>query len=66
VEFDAVILYDASSDTYGRESERKLFYTACTRAMHRLTLYTASEWSPFVEAVDRSLYEEDCMKKTIS
>ncbi len=66
VEFDAVILYDASSDTYGRESERKLFYTACTRAMHRLTLYTASEWSPFMETVDRSLYEEDCLKKTIS
>lgn len=58
VEFDAVIVYDASSETYGRENERKLFYTACTRAMHRLTLFTVSEWSPFIEEADRSLYEE--------
>ncbi|MHA7965064.1 RNA polymerase recycling motor HelD [Paenibacillus sp. CAU 1782] len=59
VEFDAVILYDASSETYGRESERKLFYTACTRAMHRLTLYAVGNWSPFIETVDRSLYDEE-------
>ncbi|GGG72496.1 RNA polymerase recycling motor HelD [Paenibacillus radicis (ex Gao et al. 2016)] len=48
VEFDAVLIYDASSRTYQRESERKLFYTACTRAMHRLLLYTTEDWSPFI------------------
>ncbi|NJJ39125.1 RNA polymerase recycling motor HelD [Paenibacillus apii] len=57
VEFDAVLIYDASSQTYHRESERKLFYTACTRAMHRLLLYTAGEWTPFIQALDESLYE---------
>lgn len=57
VEFDAVLIYDASAGTYGRESERKLFYTACTRAMHRLLLYAAGEWTPFVQALDASLYE---------
>jgi DNA helicase-2/ATP-dependent DNA helicase PcrA len=57
VEFDAVLIYDASSQTYGRESERKLFYTACTRAMHRLLLYTSGEWTPFVQGLDESLYE---------
>ncbi|MBB3109508.1 DNA helicase-2/ATP-dependent DNA helicase PcrA [Paenibacillus phyllosphaerae] len=47
VEFDAVLVYDASN-AYGRESERRLFYTVCTRAMHELYLYTASGWSPFI------------------
>lgn len=57
VEFDAVLIYDASMQTYYRESERKLFYTACTRAMHRLLLYTTSDWSHFIQALDTSLYE---------
>ncbi|MGV2794630.1 helicase, partial [Clostridium perfringens] len=57
VEFDAVLIYDASSRTYHRESERKLFYTACTRALHRLLLYAAGEWTPFIQELDRSLYE---------
>ncbi|MCD9024779.1 RNA polymerase recycling motor HelD [Cohnella silvisoli] len=57
VEFDAVLIYDASSQTYHRESERKLFYTACTRAMHRLLLYTTGEWTLFIQAMDTSLYE---------
>ncbi|MDF2649548.1 MAG: helicase, partial [Paenibacillus sp.] len=58
VEFDAVLIYDASAQAYYRESERKLFYTACTRAMHRLHLYAAAEWTPFVQAVDSSLYRQ--------
>lgn len=58
VEFDAVLIYDASTQTYHRESERKLFYTACTRAMHRLHLYTTGNWSHFIQALDTSLYEE--------
>lgn len=57
VEFDAVLMYDASPQTYHRESERKLFYTACTRAMHRLLLYTTGEWTPYIRALDASLYE---------
>ncbi|WP_042169459.1 RNA polymerase recycling motor HelD [Paenibacillus gorillae] len=52
VEFDAVLIYDASSRTYQRESERKLFYTACTRAMHRLLLYATEGWTPFIQAAD--------------
>lgn len=57
VEFEAVLIYDASSQAYNRESERKLFYTACTRAMHRLLLYTTGEWTPFIQVLDTSLYE---------
>ncbi|MCA0754564.1 UvrD-helicase domain-containing protein [Paenibacillus sp. N4] len=48
VEFDAVVISDASSGAYRRESERKLFYTACTRAMHELHLYFTGELTPFL------------------
>jgi len=56
VEFDAVIIYDASRVTYGREAERRLFYTACTRAMHELHLYAVGEVSPFVTALSSDTY----------
>lgn len=49
IEFDAVIIYDASMQTYGDESLRRLFYTACTRAMHDLQIYTVGEPSPFLK-----------------
>jgi DNA helicase II / ATP-dependent DNA helicase PcrA len=49
IEFDAVIIYDASEQVYGQESLRRLFYTACTRAMHELQLYSAGEPSPFLQ-----------------
>ncbi|WP_150271488.1 RNA polymerase recycling motor HelD [Paenibacillus tepidiphilus] len=58
VEFDAVLIYDASSHAYRQETERKLFYTACTRAMHRLMLYSAEDWTVFLQDTDVSLYEQ--------
>lgn len=48
LEFDAVIIHDASREAYGSETERKLLYIACTRALHSLTLYYAGELSPLV------------------
>lgn len=48
VEFDAVAIADASSQVYGHDSERRLFYTACTRAMHELHLAYGGTLSPFV------------------
>lgn len=59
VEFDAVILYDASRERYGRESERKLFYTACTRAMHELHLYYVGERSRFLDEASADAYVEE-------
>jgi DNA helicase-2/ATP-dependent DNA helicase PcrA len=56
IEFDAVMIWNASEDTYGRESERKLFYTACTRAMHELHLYSVGPVSPFLDRVSPDLY----------
>lgn len=57
IEFDAVLIYEASPQAYSRENERKLLYTACTRAMHRLHLYSTGDWSPFVQALPANLYE---------
>lgn len=46
IEFEAVIIYNAS--VYRDESVRRLFYTACTRAMHCLQLYSVGQPSPFL------------------
>ncbi|WP_100334075.1 RNA polymerase recycling motor HelD [Bacillus alkalisoli] len=51
IEFDAVIIYDASEHVYGEESLRRVFYTSCTRAMHYLQLYSVGEPSPFLRDV---------------
>ncbi|MBY0146101.1 RNA polymerase recycling motor HelD [Neobacillus niacini] len=55
IEFDAVILYDNSQ--YRNESERKLFYTVCTRAMHRLHMFVTNNLSPLMKDVAEILYE---------
>ncbi|WP_431804840.1 RNA polymerase recycling motor HelD [Halobacillus andaensis] len=51
IEFDAVVIYNASSQIYGEESLRRLFYTACTRAMHHLHIYSVGEPNPFLKNV---------------
>lgn len=56
VEFDAVLIYDGSNRNYTKEAERKLFYTACTRAMHLLHVYSAGEPSRFITESDPSAY----------
>lgn len=56
IEFDAVIIFDASHESYYRESERNLFYTACTRAMHELYVYYAGELTEFLTHVPEELY----------
>ncbi|NUJ15858.1 AAA family ATPase [Bacillus glycinifermentans] len=56
IEFDAVIVYDGSKNRYARERERTLFYTACTRAMHELHLFSLGEESPFLDGVPNALY----------
>jgi DNA helicase-2/ATP-dependent DNA helicase PcrA len=58
LEFDSVIVWDAGASVYGHEEERKLFYTACTRAMNVLYVGYTGEKNRFLETVDHSLYEE--------
>ncbi|MGG0664484.1 RNA polymerase recycling motor HelD [Viridibacillus arvi] len=56
IEFDAVIIYDASEQVYGDDSLRRAFYTACTRAMHHLQLYSVGEPTPLLRNVLRESY----------
>jgi len=48
LEFDRVIVPQATAQNYRTEMDRKLLYVACTRAMHRLALTYRGEPSPFV------------------
>ncbi len=44
LEFDAVIIYDASNENYNTELDKKLLYIECTRPLHRLAiLYTGEK-----------------------
>lgn len=48
LEFDGVIVYDASEDVYGLESDRKVLYTVCTRALHHLSVHSLGSSSPLL------------------
>lgn len=58
IEFDAVIILGG---TY-TETERKLFYTACTRAMHELVILSG-EMPGLMSGVPEELYERKSYKK---
>ncbi|MDQ0217356.1 helicase [Peribacillus cavernae] len=64
IEFDAVVIYDGSKKSYGLESERRLFYTVCTRAMHELYICSKGEISPFVAETPANLYEQRTWKES--
>jgi DNA helicase II / ATP-dependent DNA helicase PcrA len=55
IEFDAVIIFDTSQ--YSRDEERKLFYTACTRAMHELHLFSIETRSPLLKLIPEDTFE---------
>ncbi|WP_166244560.1 RNA polymerase recycling motor HelD [Paenibacillus turpanensis] len=58
LEFDAVLIYDAGERRYAREEERKLFYTVCTRALHRLVIAHSGKITPFIaQHVSKERYE---------
>lgn len=59
IEFDAVMIFNASMEIYKAESLRNLFYTACTRAMHELFVFYVGELTSFVKDVSRELYLEE-------
>lgn len=59
IEFDAVFIFNGSKEQYGSEDVRKLFYTACTRAMHELFVYYKGEITPFISEIPQHLYKEE-------
>jgi len=48
LEFDEVVVTDASVNNYSNEFERNLLYIACTRAMHRLSVLYVKDKSHFL------------------
>lgn len=48
LEFDVVLVYDVNIKNYYSESDRKLLYVACSRALHRLALYYTGKISPLI------------------
>ncbi len=48
LEFDAVLLCDAEDANYSEEEDQKLLYIASTRALHRLSLFSAGKPSRFL------------------
>jgi DNA helicase-2/ATP-dependent DNA helicase PcrA len=58
LEFEAVVIFDASLERYGVEADRRVLYTACTRALHRLHVHYAGPPSPFLGDVDPALYQK--------
>ena len=61
IEFDAVIIFNGSNQVYHKESERKLFYTACTRAMHELSIHTLGDITHFLSTVPEELFESESL-----
>ena len=61
IEFDGVVIYNASEAVYSRENERKLFYTACTRAMHELYVFSLGKLSPFMDEIPETAFEREGM-----
>lgn len=57
LEFDAIIMWDANAKNYGREDERQLVYTICSRAMHRLSILVTEQLSPLLAQINPSLYK---------
>ncbi|KRL94077.1 RNA polymerase recycling motor HelD [Levilactobacillus hammesii] len=57
LEFDAVIVWQASASRYSADDERQLLYTICSRAMHRLSLVAVGEISPLLSDVPTDEYE---------
>src|SRR5690625_6808078 len=56
IEFDGVIVYDASAHQYLNELERHILYTACTRAMNDLTVIVMGGISRFLIVDPSSLF----------
>lgn len=56
LEFDVAYILNLDQPYRGNE-ERNLFYTACTRALHRLFIYTAAALPEYIHDIPKSYYE---------
>lgn len=49
LEFDAVMVYGVNNKNYNSKYDKRLLYVACTRALHRLSLYYTGKVSKFLK-----------------
>lgn len=56
LEFDAIIVWNANEENYHREDERQLVYTICSRAMHRLNIFSAGKLTPLMADIPAERY----------
>lgn len=49
LEFDVVLVFNASKGNYKTEFDRNLLYVACTRALHRLIIYSLGQFTDFID-----------------
>ncbi|GAW98836.1 RNA polymerase recycling motor HelD [Secundilactobacillus mixtipabuli] len=59
LEFDAVIVWEASEKNYHDDDERQLLYTICSRAMHQLTVLATEKLSPLFDTVPEEEYVKE-------
>lgn len=57
LEFDAVVMWDASSKTYNKPDETQLVYTITSRAMYKLDIIYSGKISPLLD-VDPKTFEK--------
>lgn len=49
LEFDAVIICDADAQNYTDADDRKLLYISCTRALHKLSIFSLGTLTPLIK-----------------
>ncbi len=59
LEFDAALVVGVDAKAYGLDRDRRLLYTACTRAMHRLNLYYTGKISPLLADIPEGCYIQE-------
>lgn len=58
LEFDVVFVLNLDNP-YTGEEEKNLFYTVCSRALHRLYIYTLDKLPGYLDSIPEDFYEKD-------
>lgn len=55
LEFDAVAIWDVCAEKYHKDNDRNILYTAVTRAMHNVKIFSTKELPEFLQFVNIKL-----------
>ncbi|WLR51652.1 RNA polymerase recycling motor HelD [Bacillus tianshenii] len=59
IEFDSVIIYNASETVYDKDEDRTFLYTGCTRAMHELHVFSLGSPTSIIDDVPKDKYKKE-------